>query len=436
MKTRANDADGAKDGHMTELSLSRFLEEPHDVAPIRMTIWGIVVAVCAFIGWSSVTPVYEVVNGNGQIRPAGLMQKVEHLEGGIVAKVHVEEGDLVEKGEPLVQLDPTAIEAELEKNRSEQAYLRQQISRARAFSLEDPSSVAQLDPTFAAELAFQLAQIEVFRSDRMVLEAELVGLDAEIEKLEGELAILRDRRRRFEQLRERDLLNQNEMENLERDAIRLAGEIRRIGGEREVRQASIKRSHAQEAEMLASLRRDNARNVDELQERLVVATQTIAQLSDRLDRLVIAAPSTGVVQALSVQNAGQVIIQGDAVAEIVPEGSSVFAEVEVSADTINGVAPGRDASLKILTHDFTRFGAINATVDRVSPTSVTLPDGSQVFRVRLTFDDGALSDASGNARRITPGMTVSAGIRTDKRTVLNFLLKPIRVITDRAMSES
>lgn len=426
---------GPPDAHMTELSLSRFLEEPHSPTHIRMTIWGVVIAICGFIVWSAMTPVYEVVTGTGQIRPAGLTQQAEHLEGGIVARVYVEEGDRVQKGDRMVELDPTAIRAELEKNLSEEKSLREQIARAEAISLDDPDLAAGLDPTLAAEWAFRLAQIDVFRADRSILEAELVGLVAEEEKLHGELSVLADRRERFDRLREKDLLNRNELENLDRDTIRLNGEIRQIIGEREVRQASISRSHAQEAEMLASLRRDNARETDALHERLAVVTQTVTQLSDRLGRLIIVAPSSGVVQALSVQNAGQVITQGDAVAEIVPLGTQVFAEVDVSADKINGVSPGRDASLKILTHDFTRFGAISATVDRVSPTSITLPDGSQIFRVRLSFDENSLPEATGGKRQITPGMTVSADIRTDRRTVLNYLLKPVRVITDRAMSE-
>ncbi len=423
------------EAHMTELSASRFLEEPYNPAFIRLTIWGVVVTLCGFIAWSSVTPVYEVVTGTGQIRPTGLTQQAEHLEGGIVAKVHVEEGDLVRQGEPLITLDRTTVRAELEKTRAETERLEQQLVRAEAFLQAYAAPEVYLDPTSAAEWSYRLAQIEVFRADREVLEAELVGLSAREAKSQDELEILGARAARLDRLKADGLVSTQELENVRREMVRLEGELQQISGERAVHQASISRSHAREAEMLASIRRDAAREVEALRENLAVASQTATQLSDRLNRTVITAPSTGVVQALGIQNIGQVVAQGAVVAEIVPMDTQVFAEIDVSADKINGVAPGRTASLKVLTHDFTRFGVIDATVERVSPTSVTLPDGSKIFRVRLVFDDRAMSQATSGQRRVTPGMTVTADIRTDRRTVLNYLLKPVRVIADRAMSE-
>lgn len=423
------------DDHIPYLSASRFLDEPGNPIYLRLTIWGIVVAIGTFVAWASVTPVYEVVTGTGQIRPAGSVRQAEHLEGGIVAKVHVEEGDTVVAGDPLVELDPTAIRAELEKTLTETASVVSQLARAEAFLADDRSVLDEVDFAAAAEWAFQLAQIEVFRADRAILEAEVNALEARDTKAQEEMTILDQREQRLARLTEDGLAVTSDLENVRRERVRLVGEQRQTVGERAVREASIARSYAQEAELLASLRRDAALEAEALRDRLAVLNQTKAQLEDRLDRLVITAPAAGIVQALTVSNAGQVVAQGDVVAEVVPTDAAVYAEIDVSADKINGVSPGRPASLKVLTHDFTRFGVVDARVDRVSPTSVTLPDGTQAFRVRLSFDEGDAPLSDAGSRPITPGMTVTADIRTDRRTVLNYLLKPVRVIADRAMSE-
>lgn len=416
----------------TDLGVSRLREEQHSKVFARATIWTIVAGLLGFVAWAATTPVYEVVTGTGQVRPTGLVQRAEHLEGGIVAQIHVDEGDRVEKGDPLVSLDQSAVASELMTARAEEQSLREQYARAEALFAGNLIPGDGLNVTYAAEGDFRQAQIAVLRAERDMTHAELTALTDQEEKLSVEIAILSGRQERFERLESRGLVVQNELENARRDLVRQESERARLTSERAVRAASIVQSRARETELLARFQRESALELESLKARLVAATQNIEQLQERMDRATVKAPIAGFVQALSVANPGQILETGAIVAEVVPAGVGLFADIEVSAARISGIVPGRHARLKILTHDFTRFGDIDAVVERVSPTSIVREDGQSVFRVRLSFDDNQL----GEQRTVGSGMTVTADIRSDRRTVLEYLLKPVRVIADRALSES
>ncbi|MEM8789385.1 MAG: HlyD family type I secretion periplasmic adaptor subunit [Pseudomonadota bacterium] len=414
-------------------------EDVLDEAPIasdaKRLIWVIVAAVCAAVAWAAITPVYEVVSGTGQIRPDGFVQPIEHLEGGIVAEVFVEEGARVEKGARLMRLRSNDVEAELNKVRSEMSLSERQIARVETLISEFRDSTGTTSDTIKAEWDYRYAQIAVFRSDREILSSEISALAAQRRGIERELDLLSVRRTRLDQLAQNELVTADEMHAIALDQVRLERDLERVESERLVREASLARSRAKEAEVLAGLRRDAALELEALREQHAVLEQTATQLSDRLSRTLLVAPAAGIVHNLTVRHPGEVVGRGDRIAEIVPVDARLFADIEVSADRINGVSEGRDARLKILAHDFTRFGALDATVDRVSPTSIARQDGAQVFLVSLSFDEKDLERATGGERQVSVGMTVSADIRTDDRTVLGYLMKPVRVIADRAMTE-
>ncbi|MEM7614608.1 MAG: biotin/lipoyl-binding protein, partial [Pseudomonadota bacterium] len=153
------------------LTSSRLRDEQHNRTFARTTIWVLTLALIGFLAWAAVTPVYEVVNGNGQIRPTGLVQRAEHLEGGIVAQIHVQEGDQVDQGALLVSLDQSAIISELERARSEEASLSDQFARAEALFSGDATRQSETDVALMAEGSFRLAQVDVLRAERRILEA-------------------------------------------------------------------------------------------------------------------------------------------------------------------------------------------------------------------------------------------------------------------------
>ena len=156
-------------------------------------------------------------------------------------------------------------------------------------------------------------------------------------------------------------------------------------------------------------------------------------------RSTITAPVSGYINSLSVQNIGEVISPGEVIAEIIPEDTRTFAEIEIPADVIAGVSVGQAARIKVLTYDFTRFGDISALVERISPSSFKRENGDVFFRVRLSFVDVESAKSANNLdlnKPISPGMTVMADIRSESRSILTFLLKPFKLVVDQAFTEA
>jgi len=433
---------------ISELVASQHLSESHNGAYARALIWTVVMALGMFVYWAALTPVYEIVSGNGTIRPEGLSTRIEHREGGLVADIQVAEGDPVRAGDIIARLDDADLRAELQKLQATLDGLEQNIARYQwllslDLTSEDdkvtPERLASVDPAFVEDVNYRIAQIETMRAQREVARAHRGALQAQLSAANEELSILQDQLDRFTSIGSEGLIPLSRTEDIRREALRLESGIAQLEGEIAVQTATILQMRSSENELVTQYRREATLQLDVELEQRIATTQSILQMDDRLIRSVLRAPVSGIVNALSIQNVGEVVGPGEIIAEIIPENTRAFAEIEIPADRIGGVQVGRAASMKVLTYDFTRFGDIPAVVERISPSSFVKDNGDVVFRVQLSFSEDQLFSDPGNAgpeHPISPGMTVVADIKSDRRTILSYLLKPVRVIADRAFTEA
>ncbi|MFN3227790.1 MAG: HlyD family type I secretion periplasmic adaptor subunit [Hyphomicrobiales bacterium] len=426
------------------VSTSMLIEERRHTRVARQTIAGCLVLLVVLIGWASLAPVHEVVSGNGEILPVGLVQPVEHLEGGIVAAVHVEPGDRVSAGDLLVELDSASTREELVRAQTRLEALQLTIERQQNLAnggelrpsvdtmwlrLHDSQSEAQ---TSAEQ--YRDAQLDVLRAERSRLEAELAGVLLEQQSNDEELAIVNQQVAAYERALQSGAVSQRERDGVARDALSLQRERSRLASSADALRASIVQAEARESELVARLRQEALTAVSQLEGERAEAAALVRQFEDRQDRQAIVAPVDGIVNVINVRGPGDVISPADVVLELVPNSQNVFAQVDVPAERIGGIEVGMEASVKVLTYDFTRFGAVDAIVENVSASSVVREDGQSVFVVDLRLVD---DDVHRNGRGpLQPGMTVVSDIVTGSRTVLEYLLKPMRVLSDRAMSES
>ena len=230
----------------------------------------------------------------------------------------------------------------------------------------------------------------------------------------------------------------NRREELQRENLRLESSIAQLSGEVRVLDARVEQLQFSERELIAQFRRDAALQLDDNRTEQAGLLETRAALNFQIERSRIMSPVSGMVNAISVQNLGEVVQPGEVIVEIIPTTGETFAEIEIAADRIGGVTLGSSASVKVLTYDFTRYGFLDAVVEHISPSSFTKENGQTVFRVRLGFRSQSIANVGQmpDGRKVTPGMTVVADIKSEGRTILSFLLKPLRVISDRALTEA
>lgn len=420
---------------------SLLIEERHETRLARWAITLCVAAVGAFLVWASVTPVHEAVTGTGTLMPSGHLRTVQHLEGGIVEALPVSAGDRVEKGAVLVRLDPTQVRSEIEKGAARLSQLDHSIARLRALvggaatlPADGPDELWESQNAALAGARSHIeSQLQLIASERASLESQRPTLVRQRRAAEKELAFVRDILRQQQRSLDRGLSTRFGRDSATRDALELERILAEIEGAEARIAPDLAELAAREAELRSGWRRDAFDEIAALEGDREETRALLRQLQDRLARLDIVSPATGRVNVLAVEGPREVIAPGQMVAEIVPEGSEVYARIEIPASGIGGIGPGMDATLKVLTYDYTRFGQIPAVVDHVSPGSILTDEGEEVFEVRLRLDAPHLGPVEAGHPAL-PGMTVTADIVTGTRTLMSYLLKPIRVLQDRAFS--
>ena len=426
-----------------------------------------------FVIWAALAPVHEIISGLGEILPGGLVTKIKNLEGGIVAEVIVAPGDRVQANDVLVVLDTTSSNAELVKARARLESVNLSISRLQG--LADGRQVVPFDfdlplrgavdsrslrgtandlrpaqPTqeiphqrlvdsqaAAAESAehFRSAQQEVIIADISAKEAELAGLIVEQQKTREELVIIKRQLEDYQVALRTGAISRRERDNVEREKLALERDEAGLKARVAAARVAIGQARARETELLARIRNESLVNVTQLETERAETEALILQLEDRVVRQSITSPVTGIVHVVNFHDRGDVISPSDIVLEIVPEGGQSFAQVQIPAEKIGNVHVGMEANVKILTYDFARFGGIEAVVDHVSPTSVMNEEGQPMFQVALRLTSEFVGPESAQ-RHIIPGMTVMADVTAGTKSILHYLLRPLRVLTDQALTES
>lgn len=388
----------------------------------------------AFLVWAAVGQVREVANAQGEIVPAGKVQTVGHLEGGIVAEVLVAEGQLVGEGQPIIRLQETATSSDLERVQTRLQFLEREERRLSGQSL-DPAANGH---------GFSEAQRAAFEAQRTGFEQEQQALKARISEKEAELGSIVSRIR----LQETQVEIQKEQFAIQQSLYDQGYTSKRrfLDAKSSLQDAQSQltelvglegRTQAQLAEAEASLQRSIAGAAEELAEERSRVTQERSELAfeaekqrDRFDRLFVRAPASGHINTLSLKGPGSVLAPGDVVAEIVPSGSDLVAEVKISPRDIGHIEVGDEAEIAITTFDPNIQGTLTGTVSVISASSFRDEFGNYYFKALIPLSSNRIG-AGVQAETISPGMVVDAKIVTGSKSVLQYLLKPVtRAIGD------
>ncbi|WP_420336896.1 HlyD family type I secretion periplasmic adaptor subunit [Roseibium sp.] len=416
------------------------LEEGPPPFAYRRILQVLSLGAAAFLGWSVVGQVREVAKASGEIVPAGKVQTVGHLEGGIVAEVLVQEGQLVEKGTPLVRLQETATSSDLERVRTRLQFLEREEQRL----VLNPDFSNISDLRSGEGFDFSEAQQAASEAQQRAQEQEQQALKARIDEREAELASVVERiafqRTQLEIEQEKFTIQQTLYDQgysskrrfLDaKSALQLAqsalSELIGQKGRAEARlaeaSASLERSIASAAEELAE---ERSRVV---QERNELAFEAEKQ-RDRFDRLFVRAPASGHIKALNLKGPGSVLAPGDVVAEIVPSNSDLVAEVRVSPRDIGHVEVGDEAEIAVTTFDPNIQGTLKGEVTVLSASSFRDEYGNYYFKASIPLSSNMIGRGA-QAETISPGMVVDAKIVTGSKSVMQYLLKPVtRAIGD------
>lgn len=407
----------------------------------RAFLYVVLLAVAALITWSYFAPIDEVTRGTGRVVPSSQLQRVQTYDGGVVEAILVREGQRVEAGEVLMRIDPTRYVSSFRENRVQALALEAKGERLRALVTDtpfDPSEELRRDvPDIVAQ------EREVYEGRREELREQENVLRDRIRQREEEYNEAVSRRDTAQ--REANMIGQElnltrpllqsgavsevEVLRLERELSRAAGERNQAVSSVARLQAAVEEARGQLSELGAERRSDWRNDLSQTLADLAALDESSAGLQDRVRLAEIRSPVDGVVQRLGINTIGGVAQQGQEVVDIIPTDDTLMVEARIAPQDIAFLRPGQPATIKLTAYDFAIYGGLEAELDHISADTITDDDDNTFYLVRVRTLN---NEQFGSEIQVIPGMTAQVDIMTGKRTVMQFMLKPVL----RAWSDS
>ena len=427
------------------LSHAVLLEEGGISVFVRSAMVMLSVGFLALIAWSATTEIKETAITFGQVMPTSAVNKIQHLEGGIIEEIMVRDGDLVEKGQVLLRLKADGAQAELSQTETRLGNLQLEAERFRALA-----EGREPDFTILHERYPELAQNqeEIYRiqteldaNQNEILQVQIKERNAELAQLSEQEATLRKSVDLLSQevtmrrsLYEQGLNSKVLFLNIQRELNEAQGNLSGVVAEQARARETIAEAKLRLNELEKSQREESITELGRLGGEIAQAREALRKLRDRVARLEIVAPTRGYIKGLQFTTIGGVIAPAQVVMELVPIDDVLIAETRISTEDIGHVHLGQPVTVKVSAFDFIRYGGIEGELVSISASTFVDEEGRPYYKGKVALEADAVGEGA-SAQKIIPGMTVQADIQTGERTLLQYLLKPVYVSLDQAFSE-
>ncbi|ELA8092597.1 TPA: HlyD family type I secretion periplasmic adaptor subunit [Vibrio parahaemolyticus] len=431
----------------------------------RLMLWVMVLFFVAAIGWASWAQIDQVTVGQGKVIPSSQIQVVQNLEGGLVKEILVKEGQLVKKGQQLLLIDDTRFRSDYREREQQVANLTASVLQLSAsinsvavnrdFNIQDWEKSVVLDygkltfPPVLEETQPQLTQRQKaeYREDLDNLRNQLSVIDQQVEQKQQDLVEIEARVRNLRQsyqyakkelditqpLADEGVVPRIELLKLQRQVNDTRREMTSSELKIPVIKSAIKESMLNRIDVALKFRSEQQEKLNNAQDQLSALVESAVGLEDRVNRTVVVSPVTGKIKTLNVNTVGGVIQPGMDIVEIVPTEDTLLVEAKIAPKDIAFLRPNLNAIVKFTAYDFTKYGGLVGELEHISADTTQDEEGNSFYIVRVRTEKTSFGQDADLP--IIPGMTASVDIITGKRTVLEYLLKPILGAKTNALKE-
>ncbi|WP_037198183.1 HlyD family type I secretion periplasmic adaptor subunit [Rhizobium lusitanum] len=424
----------------------------HDNPPFfaRLILGLCALMIVAFVAWAAFADIDEIARGEGKVIPVSKTQIIQSSEPGIVQQINVNLGQVVHKGDMLVQLDNTTTASTLGESVAKARSLGAKVERlaleeAGAFDAQFvcPADILATAKTvcdneeklFEADRASYKNKLDVLHQRLKQHQNELDEARANIDRLTQNIVGAQKQYDLLRPLGEKKLVAQTEVLKVQRDLVDLQGQLKVYVESLDRLHAAINEATLQVADLGLQLRQQALTDKGQALSELSVVDETIRGASDRVKHTDIRSPVDGIVNTLEVNTIGAYVDAGKVIAGVVPTADILLIEAKISPRDVAFVRIGQPAVIKISAYDFSIFGALDGKVVNISADSLVEKDKNETYYlVRIKTDKSAL-ERDGKHYPIIPGMVASAEIMTGRKTILAYLMKPINKARSEALTE-
>ena len=426
------------------LSQALELEEKPDNRYLRLSLYALGAAALIFFPWAALTPITQVVHASGEVIPEGEVTVVQHLEGGIVSRVGVQDGEAVREGEVMLELRPTLVESEYRAVEQQLRNLLLQQKQLQA-AIRGDGAAAGLDASkvsaaqrdlLNSRLANKTDKIDAAQAQIREKQAEIRGLNDQIAKFQREIVLYRTQRDMWAKLVSTGAASRLSLVNAEQQLAASQTKLAELRGTRAEALQLLSQAQANLRDLQSGIKLEENSQIAALVNEEAVVSENIKKLRNQLERTKITAPIDGVVSDLRYKAPGAVIAPGAVVMQLVPTKSENLVEARIRSADIGFVKPGQGVEVKLQPYDSSIYGSVPGKVLSIAPSTVQDPDDRQYYYKARIQLDRQFVDVKNKKYPIQVGMPLVADIQGPKRSVLRYIFQPFTRTLDSALRES
>ena len=417
---------------------------------VNFGIFVIFMLVGVFGIWLGMAPLNSAAVAVGKINVVSNKKIIQHLEGGVVDKIFVKDGDVVKAGDPLVEIKNAALQSEIGIVRAD--YLRTSAIASRLEAQKDDASEIKFSDDIKQISGYEEVangQISIFNEQKKLLDNEKTILKQRIKQLENQIqgakaimsakkdriASLNEEIREWERLFKEQLADKVRLRDLNREKTAVEGEL--AAGTAEIARLGVQINETQGQIALRdrSFKEDILKKLEDAKIRLVDLEQRYNALKDQSERTIVKSPVEGSVVELAFHTIGGVIRPGERIMSIVPDDTDYVVEAKLNVVDIDTVHVGQLADIRFSAFQHKPSFVMEGKITYVSADSVQDSAGHSYYDIKAELTPEGMKEFDRNEFFIVPGMPVEVMIKTGDRTMLEYILKPFIDMFKRAFNE-
>ncbi len=402
--------------------------------------------VVIMLGWMAFSSIDEMTHGEGQVVPSSEIQIVQSLEGGVLKELSVDEGELVKKGQVLARISDVAFASEERGTAARQESLLVKKARLQAeangtaFSIPDDLSQKVPDIARNEEQLYQSRQRELKNAQSILTdrinraEAQLSETAAKISRLSESKKLVAQELSITEKMVAQKAVPQLDAIRLSRELNDISGQINEATEQRQGFQSELSAARKELEDSANKFRTQALGELNDTETQLSQLNESLTAIGDRVDRSELRSPVDGVVNKIMLKTVGGVVEPAMKLIEIVPTDDELKVIARIPPSEVAFIHPGQPAKVKISAYDPQRYGSLDGELVRIGANSVKDSEGNVSFEIEVRTSENHLGDAE-DPLPITPGMVAQVEIITGRRSILEYLMKPVLRAKDRALTE-
>lgn len=438
MKTKHDDNEFISDVHANVISMVPFTA--------HLMLFVCIACLILAVLWAHFSKLDELTRGMGKVISSKNIQVIQNLEGGIVKDILVSEGDVVEKDQVLMIIDDTqhlssVKEANLKKEDLKAKMVRLVAESEGADLIFPPELIKVADVAVKSESSLYESRKKEHEVKRNILiqekeskKQELIELQGKQVQLKTNLDLVSKELAMTKPLLKEGIVSEVEVLRLERSYNDTKGELDSTNLTVPRLEGAVESAQKRIDELDITFQKEALSELNQVSAQLAQLSESSTTLEDRLRRSMVRSPVKGIVNQIKISTIGGIVQPAADLLEIVPLDDKLLIEARIKPQDIGLLRPGLTASVKITAYDYSIYGGLEGILEHIGADTITDPKGEVYYEIKVRTEKNYL-EKDGKRFEISPGMQASVDIKTGKKSVLAYLLKPILKTKQVALTE-